>query len=146
MDVTIIISSAVVSAVISLVGVIVSSLVAKSSATKTAKITTEAEIQKLKIELAHTEKMRHEDQMREDGRKVDSVYREMLAAVTNFCNKPDVNTKTAAVDAVSALALVSNKSKPAIKKLLEFVQTADSFEGPSSAEFDALLSKVIEDR
>ena len=146
MEVTIIISSAVVSAAISLVGVVVSSLVAKSSATKTAKLTTEAEIKKLEMELEHAEKIHCKDRLHEDAQKVDAAYRAMIAAMTDFRNKPDVNTKTAAASAVSALMFTTNEPRPTIKRLQELVQSADPFEGPYSAEFDALMSKVIEDR
>ena len=137
----------VIGAAFSLAGVIVSALIAKKTAARTAKITTEAEILRLKMEQEYSEKLRGEELSRERERELLSAYQAMFAALSEFREKPNRNSKAAALAAISSVWVMTEGNLKAIaKRILDIVQASDPFEGPDSAELDRLLERIVSDR
>lgn len=137
----------VVCAILSLAGVIVSALIAKITATKTAKITTEAEFRKLKLEHEYSDKLRKEELSQERDRELLSTIQAMLTALSEFREKPNRNTKADAMAAISRLwAMAEGNMKVIARRILEIIQASDPFEGPVSGELDLLLKQVVSER
>ena len=133
---------AVISAAISFLGVVVSAFVAKRTAVKTSKITAKSEMERLLAEQTHSDKVRLEDR---NWRKEDAfteAYCKLSAAVSEFVEKPDKNTKSAAVAACSAVRLSAGSSGESVEKLSELIRNADAFVGVYSDEVEKLLRQI----
>lgn len=133
---------AAISAAISALGVVISALVAKRTAVKTAKITTKAEMERLRAEQAYSDKVRLEDRSWEKEDAFTADFMKLSAAVAEYIEKPDRNTKAAAVTACSSLLLSAGSAGEPVKKLSELLRHSNAFEGADSDEVENLLQKI----
>lgn len=146
MDWELILSSPVTSAAISFAGVLLSALIAKITATKTAKITARAEMDRLMVEHAHTDKVRIEDRAWGKEDSAHDAYKELFAATTEYMVKPDRNTKSAAITACSNALLIATAPRKPLDELLTLIQCSDAFDGVDSAVVTPLLLQIVSDR
>lgn len=136
------ISSAVISAVISALGVIVAAFVSKREAEKTARTTSQAEIEKFKMQIDHENQIRREDSEKERMDRISEACGSMVSAVTAYRNMHDRNYKNAAEASIQRLIAISGTSSD-IEHLLNVVRNSDPFNGPYIPELDSALNKVL---
>ena len=144
MDWELILSLHGTSAAISLAGVILSALIAKIAATKTAKITTKAEMERLQAEHAHADRILAENRAEKKDASDHEMYKNLISTVTEFAEKPDRNTKAAAIAACTKALLITSAPKKQIEELLSLIRETDAFVGVQYSVVTPLLLQIIE--
>lgn len=130
MTIKIIISSAVVSALITVIGGIITTAMANKAAAKTAKETTSSEIEKLQLTWD-----------REDIVSSDDEFADMAATVARFIQYNSVPNRA---DAMAKVAAVRSKELSSLGEDLDFLY--DAIRTNKQTEADQYLTMAINEK
>lgn len=123
------------SAVVTALATIISSIIAK----RTAEATANKELEKIKYELDHLDKVRAEDAVN----KLDEEFSALISAINNYIFMPDLTSQAAAATAVTAFMRhnIAEMTVP-LRQILEAIDHSQSDTVRLQTVFRPLLNQL----